>query len=142
MIGTVPPSALQAAPVTYEERSEQRNTITEAISSGASESSERPSRADLREHLVTIALLIRKTAVTEPCVRLGRPGRDGVAADAVLCVQVGDETRQRQDRGLRDRVVRHAGGRPLAGGRGDVDDDTAASSQTAVAPRGSRGRSS
>ena len=33
MMGTVPPSALQAAPVTYEERSEQRNTITEAISS-------------------------------------------------------------------------------------------------------------
>ena len=108
MIGTVPPSALQAAPVTYDARSEQRNTITEAISSGARESSERPSRADLRENLLTIALLIRKTALAEPCVRLGRPGRDGVAADAVLCVQVGDEPRQREDGGLRDRVVRHA----------------------------------
>ncbi len=126
MIGTVPPSALQAAPVTYEARSEQRNTITEAISSGAREPPERPSRADLRENLVTIALLIGETAVAEPCVRLGRPGRDGVAADAVLRVQVGDETREREDRGLRDRVVRHAGRGSLAGGRRDVDDRAAA----------------
>ena len=35
MIGTVPPSALHAAPVTYEARSEQRNAITAAISSGS-----------------------------------------------------------------------------------------------------------
>src|SRR6185312_6853311 len=34
MMGTVPPSALHAAPVTYEARSEHRNTTTEAISSG------------------------------------------------------------------------------------------------------------
>src|SRR5262245_43992090 len=34
MIGTVPPSALHAAPVTYEARSEQRKTTTAAISSG------------------------------------------------------------------------------------------------------------
>ena len=43
MIGTVPPSALHAAPVTYDARSEQRNTMTEAISSGrASRPSGRP----------------------------------------------------------------------------------------------------
>ena len=43
MIGTVPPSALQAAPVTYEARSEQRKTMTAAISSGrASRPSGRP----------------------------------------------------------------------------------------------------
>src|SRR5204862_6296218 len=43
MIGTVPPSALHAAPVTYEARSEQRKAITEAISSGsASRPSGRP----------------------------------------------------------------------------------------------------
>ena len=43
MIGTVPPSALHAAPVTYEARSEQRKTITAAISSGrASRPSGRP----------------------------------------------------------------------------------------------------
>ena len=34
MIGTLPPSALQAAPVTYDARSEQRKTMTAAISSG------------------------------------------------------------------------------------------------------------
>src|SRR5436305_12648135 len=33
--GTVPPSAPQAAPVTYDERGEQRNAITAAISSGS-----------------------------------------------------------------------------------------------------------
>ena len=43
MIGTVPPSALQAAPVTYDARSEPRKTITAAISSGrASRPSGRP----------------------------------------------------------------------------------------------------
>src|SRR5919204_103050 len=40
MIGTVPPSALHAAPVTYAARSEQRNVTTAAISSG---SARRPS---------------------------------------------------------------------------------------------------
>ena len=45
MIGTVPPSALQAEPVTYEARSEQRNAITVAISSGsASRPSGRPAQ--------------------------------------------------------------------------------------------------
>src|SRR2546423_9903463 len=35
MIGTVPPSALQAEPVTYEARSEHRKQITPAISAGS-----------------------------------------------------------------------------------------------------------
>jgi hypothetical protein len=45
MIGTVPPSALQAAPVTYDARSEQRKAITEAISPG---SARRPSGRDVQ----------------------------------------------------------------------------------------------
>src|SRR3954470_710095 len=40
MIGTVPPSALHAAPVTYDARGEHKNATTEAISSG---SARRPS---------------------------------------------------------------------------------------------------
>jgi hypothetical protein len=59
MIGTVPPSALQAAPVTYDVRSEQRKTITAAISSGsASRPSGRPAPTDLGEHLIARALLL------------------------------------------------------------------------------------
>ena len=65
MIGTVPPSALHAAPVTYEARSEQRKTTTLAISSGVAETSERPPRADLLEHLVAVtALLVGEPALS------------------------------------------------------------------------------
>ena len=83
MIGTVPPSALHAAPVTYEARSEQRKTIDRRDLLRAGEPPERAAGADLREHLVAVALLIREPTVAEPRVRPGRPGRDGVAADVV-----------------------------------------------------------
>ena len=107
MIGTVPPSALQAAPVTYDARSEQRKTITAAISSGSGEPPERPPGADLGEHLVAVALLVGEPAVAEPRLGRRRAGRDGVAADAVLGVEVGDEPREREHRRLHHRVVGH-----------------------------------
>src|SRR5581483_6290832 len=85
---------------------------------------ERPSGADLREHLLARALLlVGKTALAEPRLRSRRAGRDGVAADAVLRVEIGDEARERQHRSLRDGVLGHAGRRPRAGGRRDVDDN-------------------
>ena len=84
MIGTVPPSTDQAAPVTYARAAEQRNTITAAISPGsASRPSGRPA-ADLRQHLVAVALLLGEPALAEPRLGRGRPRRHGVAADAVL----------------------------------------------------------
>ena len=54
------------------------------------------------------------------------PGVDGVAADPVLRVQVGDEPREREHGRLRHGVVRHPRRGPLPGGRGDVDDHAAA----------------
>ena len=78
--------------------------------------------ADLREHLVALALLVGETALTEPRAGRGRTGRDGVAADAVLRVQIGEEARKRQHRGLRHRVVWHPGRRALGCGRGNIDD--------------------
>ena len=68
MIGTVPPSALQAAPVTYEARSEQRKAITAAISLGLGEPAERPARADRGEHLVARLACARGLLVGEPAV--------------------------------------------------------------------------
>ena len=126
MIGTVPPSALHAAPVTYDARSEQRKTITAAISSGRARRPERPSGADLREHVVAFALLVGEPTVAQPGVRGSRPGRDRVAADAVLRVQVGDEPREREHGSLGHGVVRHARRRSLPGGRRDVHDRTTA----------------
>ena len=123
MIGTVPPSADQAAPVTYEARSEARNAITAAISIGLREAAEGASGADLVEHLVAIpAGLVGEASLPQPGLGGGRPRRDGVAADADAGVEVGDEPRQREHRGLRDRVVRHARRRALPGRRGDVHD--------------------
>ena len=98
MIGTVPPSALHAAPVTYDARSEQRKTITAAISSGRASRPERPPGADLREHLVSVALLLGEPARAEPGVGRRRPRRDGVAADAVAARR--DLRRAARARGL------------------------------------------
>ena len=130
MIGTVPPSALQAAPVTYEARSEQRNTITAAISSGrASRPSGRPG-AHAAQHLVPLsALLIREPTFSQPRVRRGRSRGHGVAPDRVAGVQVGDEPGQREHCRLRHGVVRHAGRRTLARRRRDVDDRAASVTQ-------------
>ena len=69
MIGTVPPSTDQAAPVTYAARSDRRKTITSAISPGSREPAERSAGGDLREHLVAVALLLREPAGAEPRVR-------------------------------------------------------------------------
>ena len=142
MIGTVPPSALQAAPVTYEARSEARKTITAAISSGLRKAAERPPRSDLRENFLPLALLVCETTVAEPRLGRRRPRRDGVAADPVACVEVRDEPGQREHRGLRHGVVRHPRRRALAGRRGDVDDRAARLDGGSGAPRGSRARSS
>ena len=131
MIGTVPPSALQAAPVTYDERGEHRKTITDAISSGSAKPSERPAGPDRLQHLVPrlpalLGLLVGEPARREPGVAQRRPRRDRVAADPVLRVEVGHEPRQRQHRGLGHRVVRHPRGWALAGRRGHVHDHTLA----------------
>ena len=131
MIGTVPPSTLHAAPVTYAARSEQRKVITEATSSG---SARRPSgrpAGDGGEHLVARlagarSLLVGKAAGVEPRAGRGRAGRDGVAADAVPRVGVGDEPREREHGRLPDRVLGHGGRRPLARGGGHVHDRASA----------------
>src|SRR5919109_2140282 len=94
------------------------------------EAAERAARADTREYLLTrvigaSGLLVGKAPVAEPRLGRGRAGRDGVAPDALLRVQVRNEAREREDGRLRHGVVRHAGRRSLAGGRGDVDDHAA-----------------
>ena len=57
MIGTVPPSALQAAPVTYDaRRSEERDHGGDLFRLG--EPADGPPCSDLRQHLVTFAALL------------------------------------------------------------------------------------
>ena len=114
MIGTVPPSALHAAPVTYDERGRAQKDDHRGDLARLGEPAERPPRADLREHLVAVALLVGESAVAEPRLRRGRAGSHGVAADPVLRVEVGDEAREGQHRRLHDRVVRHPGRRALS----------------------------
>ena len=108
MIGTVPPSADQAAPVTYEARSEQQEDDHGGDLLRLGEPAERPPRADLREHLLA----------ARPAGRRGRPRRarrrspsgPGVTAlqrIAVAGVEVGDEARVGEHRRLHHRVVRH-----------------------------------
>src|SRR4051794_23762939 len=106
---------------------------------GLGEPAERPSGADRLQHLVARLpglrhVLVGETALGEPGVGRSRPGRDGVAADAVLRVQVSDQTREREDGRLRDRVVRHPRRRPLPGARREVDDRAA----TGLTHRGER----
>ena len=127
MIGTVPPSALHAAPVTYEARSEHRNAITAAISSGsASLPSGRPaptaSSTSSRRLAGALALLVGEAARAQPRIRGGGARRHGVAADPVLRVEVGDQPRQRQHRRLGHRVVGHRRRGSLRRRGGDVDD--------------------
>ncbi len=129
MIGTVPPSALHAAPgdVGGSLGREERDHGGDLLRLG--ESAERPAGADLREHLRALSLLIGETAVAEPGVRRRRAGRDRVAADPVGGVGVGNEPGERQDSRLRDRVVRHPHRRTLPRSRGDVDDRAPAGTQ-------------
>ena len=114
-----------------------------AISSGsASRPSGRPAPT-FGEHLVAAAaLLVGEASSPSHGVGRGRPGRDCVAADSVARVEVGDEPREREHGRLRHRVVRHPGRRPLARGRGDVDDHAPRAPADAGARRGSRAHSS
>ncbi len=122
MIGTVPPSTDQAAPVTYEARGDRRNTITSAISPG---SARRPSGLP--------AATFARTSSRSPCCSAsppapsqmrgrGRPGRHGVATDPVAGVHVCDKPRVREQRRLQHRVVGHAERRALRCCRRHVDD--------------------
>ena len=122
MIGTVPPSALQAAPVTYEARSEHRNAITAAISSGsASRPSGRPaptaSSTSSRRLAAAHGLLVGETTVAEPRLGRRRPGRDRVAADPVARVEVGDQPREREHGSLGHASSRGIAGRGTLAGR-------------------------
>ena len=125
MIGTVPPSTLQAAPVTYDARSEQRNTITAAISSGSARRPRGRPAADPGEHSVALALLIGEAALAEPGLGPGRAGRDRVAADPVG--RVASATRREYDSSPAF-ITEYSGsvrdGR-LRRGRRDVDDRAA-----------------
>ena len=67
MIGTVPPSALHAEPVTYDARSEQRNDDHGRDLLGLGEPAERPPGADGLEHLVS------RFPVRRPAGRRARP---------------------------------------------------------------------
>ena len=101
--------------------------MTEAISAGsASRPSGRPAPT-ASEHLLTRlnrggCLLVCQAPVAEPRCGRGRAWRDSIAADAVLGVEIGDETGEREHRRLRDRVVRHPGRRALPRRRRDVHD--------------------
>ena len=62
MIGTVPPSTDQAAPVTYEARSDSEEHDHVGDLAGLREPAQRPPGGDLGEHLVAVALLVGETA--------------------------------------------------------------------------------
>ena len=123
MIGTVPPSALQAAPVTYDARSEARKAITAAISSG---SARRPNGRPLPTASSTSSWTYRRGP---PAGRQGHPrramhrrrrsGRDRVAADPIPGIEIRHEPGGQRGR-LRDRIVRHRGRGPLPGSRRNV----------------------
>ncbi len=91
MIGTVPPSALQAA-----------GDVRRAIGAeeddhggyllGRRQTSQRAAGADPGEYFVAVASqLVREPALAEPRLRRRGTGRDGVAAHAGRRVEVGDE---------------------------------------------------
>ena len=118
----------------------QRKTMTEAISAGsASLPSGRP--AATFASTVPVALLLGEPTFSEPGFGRRRPRRHGVAADAVVRMDVGNEPREREERRLHHRVVRHRRRRPLARARRDVH-DCSPPSAGAAAQRGSRARRS
>src|SRR4051794_31240105 len=98
---------------------------------GLGEAPERPAFPDRLYYFYTRVirarrLLVRETAFVEPCTGRRRARRNGVAADPVLGVEVGYETREREHRCLRHRVVRHPRRRALPRSGGHVHDDAAA----------------
>ena len=128
MIGR-PPSALQARRHVGAVRAEKRDHGGDLLR--LREPPERPPLAHRVQHLLAalaapLGLLIGQASVAQPGLGGGGPGSDGVAADPVTRVEIGDQPRERQHGGLRDRVVRHPGRGPLARGRGDVHDHAAA----------------
>src|SRR2546430_5899317 len=94
---------------------------------GLRQASERPSCPYRREHLLarlprSARLRLGEAGFGDPGPRLGRSGCDRVAANPVLCIEVRNKPRERENSRLGDRVVGHRGRSALAGGRGDVDD--------------------
>ena len=100
-MGTAPPSTAQAAPVTFEARSEQRNAITAAISSSvpmrpsggldrvASSTSSRGLAGALRD-------LVGQAAVALPQLALDGTRRHRVDEHALRGEGVGEHPAQRQ----------------------------------------------
>ena len=127
MTGTAPPSTDQAAPATSEACSEHRNTITAAISSGRGEAPDGQAGRRRVQHLAACAPLGRhglvdQSARLEPQLAGDRARGHGVDEHAAPGMGVGVGARQRQLRRLGHRVGDVALPRPLARGRGHVDD--------------------
>ncbi len=124
MIETVPPSADQAAPVTYPARSGQEKHDHRRDLARLGEPAERTAGADLREDLVAVTLLGREPGVARPCFRVA-------VGPGVTALQAGSRPpRERRQRAERyesiPRLHHRVGGQgrrwALARRRGDVDD--------------------
>ena len=95
MIGTVPPSTDQAAPVTFEARSEQRNTIAAAISSSVPKRpsgilSRCASSASSRVMPLRLGHLVGQAALGHPQRRVHGARRDRVHEHALARPGVGE----------------------------------------------------
>src|SRR5712672_3140213 len=112
---TAPPSTDQAAPSTYDARSEQRKTITEAISSGVACRHRLAALLErlLAGHAAQLRELVRHPAVGHPQLRLDAARRDRVHPHALARVEVGIPARERQLGRLGRRVRQIGAGRPL-----------------------------
>jgi hypothetical protein len=103
---------------------------------GPREPAQRPSGGDSCKDVVSLAaLLIRKAALGEPRLRHGRARSHRVAPNRVLRIEIGNKPREGEHGGLRDGVVRHPRGGPLARRRRDVH--YRAASATQMRQRGS-----
>ena len=128
IVGTEPPSTDQAAPTTFDARSEQRNTIAAATSSSVPMRPRGRLERVALEHLVPALArargeLVGEAALARPRLPLDRAGRDGVHQHRAAGPGVGEHPAERELRGLGDRVGRVEPGRgPLAGRRRHVHD--------------------
>ena len=107
MIGTVPPSRSRRRGRSRGRRPRRRSPPARRAARAAGP--RRPWRAP-RARARPAGRRVRRRRAS---LGRGRPGRDRVAADPVLRVEVGDEAREREHRGLRHRVVGHRRGRAL-----------------------------